>query len=93
MPATTNSTASASWSFSGRSRPPPGATSTTYWLKVSAKPDSGRASTHRRVSSQRGSRLAVMSRRVPRGMTAYAVVKTARSVVSSVWPGSPPVGT
>ena len=70
MPPTTSSTASASGSSSGRSDPPPGATSTTYQEKVSAKPDSGRAITHSRVSSQCGSRLVTMSRMVPRGSTA-----------------------
>ena len=76
--------------------PPPGATSTTYHEKVSAKPDSGRAITHSRVSSQCGRRLATMSVMVPRGSTAYASVKTARPdrpVVSSVCAGSPPLGT
>ena len=37
-PSTTSSTASAAGSPSGWSEPPPGETSTTYWLKVSAKP-------------------------------------------------------
>ena len=64
-----------------------------YWANVSAKPDSGRAITHSRVASQNGRRLVTMSRMVPRGRTAYASVNTARSVVSSVWPGRPPVGT
>ena len=73
--------------------PPPAATSTTYQENVSAKPDSGRAITHNRVSSQNGSRLVTMSRIVPRGSTAYASVKTARSVVRSVCAGRPPVGT
>ena len=63
-----------------------------YCENVSAKPDSGRAITHRRVSSQNGRWLVTMSRIVPRGRTAYASVKTARSVVSSVWAGRPPVG-
>ena len=54
----------------GATDPPPGRTSMTYWLNVSAKPDSGRASTQSRVPSQCGSRLAVMSRIVPRGITA-----------------------
>ena len=45
----TNSTPSASGSGSGRSLPPPGETSTMYWEKVSAKPDSGRAITQSRV--------------------------------------------
>ena len=52
------------------SLPPPGATSTMYWEKVSAKPESGRAITHSRVSSQNGSLLVTMSRMVPRGSTA-----------------------
>ena len=60
-----------------------------YCENVSAKPDSGRAITHSRVSSQNGSRLVTMSRIVPRGSTAYASVKTARSVVSSVCAGQP----
>ena len=63
-----------------------------YCENVSAKPDNGRAITHSRVPSQNGSWLVTMSRIVPRGRTAYASVKTARSVVSSVWPGRPPVG-
>ena len=41
-----------------------------YWEKVSANPDSGRAITHSRVSSQNGSSLVTMSRIVPRGSTA-----------------------
>ena len=68
-PSSTNSTASASGSDSGRSLPPPADTSMRYWLNVSAKPDSGRASTHSRVSSQNGSRLATMSVIDPRGST------------------------
>ena len=63
-----------------------------YCEKVSANPDSGRAITHSRVPSQNGRLLVTMSRMVPRGSTAYASVKTARSVVSSVWGGWPPVG-
>ena len=39
---------------SGRSLPPPGETSIMYWEKVSAKPDSGRASTQSRVPCQWG---------------------------------------
>ena len=70
MPPTTNRTASASTSGSGRSLPPPGATSTTYQENVSAKPVRGRASTHKRVAAQCGSRLVTMSRMVPRGSTA-----------------------
>ena len=58
-----------------------------YCENVSANPDSGRAITHRRVFSQNGRLLVTMSRIVPRGRTAYASVKTARSVVSSVWAG------
>ena len=69
-PSMTNRTLSASGSVSGRSLPPPGPISTAYWEKVSAKPLSGRASTHSRVSSQNGSRLVTMSRSVPRGITA-----------------------
>ena len=53
-PAVTNSTPSASGSGSGRSLPPPGETSIMYWEKVSAKPDSGRASTQSRVPCQWG---------------------------------------
>jgi hypothetical protein len=34
-----------------------------------------------------------MSLCVRAGITAYASVKRARSVVSAVWGGSPPVGT
>ena len=64
-----------------------------YCEKVSANPESGRAMIQTRVCSQCGSRLVTMSRIVPRGSTAYASVKTARSVVSSVWPGRPPRGT
>ena len=93
VPPTTKSTDSASGSSSGRCDPPPAATSAMYHEKVSAKPDSGRAITHSRVSSQCGSRLVTMSRMVPRGSTAYASVKTARSVVSSVCAGRPPFGT
>ena len=63
-----------------------------YCENVSANPDSGRAMIHSRVFSQNGSALVTMSRMVPRGSTAYASVKTARSVVSSVCPGRPPVG-
>ena len=72
VPSTTKSTASSASSPDGRgcSLPPPGATSTTYQAKVSAKPDSGRASTHSRVRSHSGSRLATMSRIVSRGSTA-----------------------
>ena len=92
VPSTTNSTASADGSGSGRSLPPPGATSTTYCENVSANPDSGLAITQARVSRQCGSWLVTMSRMVPRGSTAYASVNTARSVVSSVWSGRPPRG-
>ena len=70
VPSTTNSTASASGSGSGLSEPPSAPTSTTYQLNVSAKPESGRASTQPRVSRQCGQRLATMSRMVPRGSTA-----------------------
>ena len=41
-----------------------------YWEKVSAKPDSGRASTQSRVPSQCGRKLVTMSELVPRGITA-----------------------
>ena len=51
-PAVTKTTPSASGSCSGRSLPPPGETSIMYWEKVSAKPDSGRASTQSRVPCQ-----------------------------------------
>ena len=40
-----------------------------YWLKVSAKPDSGRARTHSRVLSQWGSELETMSVSEPLGIT------------------------
>ena len=70
VPSTTNSTASASGSGSGFSEPPPGPTSTTYQLNVSAKPESGRASTQPLVSRQCGNLLTTMSRMVPRGSTA-----------------------
>ena len=80
-------------STSGWSEPPPGETSTTYWLKVSANPDSGRASTQSRVASQPGRWDAVMSLSVRAGITAYASVNRARSVVSAVCGGSPPFGT
>ena len=63
-----------------------------YWEKVSAKPDSGRAITHSRVSVQNGSELVTMSRMVPRGMTAYASVNMARSVSRSLCGGNPPCG-
>ena len=54
VPVVRKMTPSASGSSSGRSLPPPGETSTMYWEKVSAKPDSGRASTQSRVPSQNG---------------------------------------
>ena len=73
--------------------PPPGASSTTYWLNVSANPDSGRASTHIRMPDQPGRYDAVMSLCVRAGITAYASVNRARSVVSAVCGGSPPRGT
>ncbi len=63
-----------------------------YWENVSAKPDSGRAITHSRVSVQNGNALVTMSVIVPRGRTANASVNIARSVVSCVCPGSPPRG-
>ena len=69
-PSTTNSTPSAVGVGLGASLPPPGATSMTYWENVSAKPDSGRAITQSRVSSQNGRRLVTMSVIVPRGSTA-----------------------
>jgi (S)-ureidoglycine aminohydrolase len=67
---TTKSTPSAPGSSSGLSLPPPGETSTMYCENVSEKPDSGRAITQSRVSSQNGSWLVTMSRIVPRGSTA-----------------------
>jgi hypothetical protein len=69
-PSTTNSTPSAAGSDSGWPEPPPGETSTTYWLNVSAKPDSGLASTQRRVFAHPGRKDAVMSLSVRAGMTA-----------------------
>ena len=66
----TKSAASAAGSGSGRSLPPPGATSITYWAKVSAKPESGRAMIQARVSSQNGRALVTMSEKTPRGITA-----------------------
>ena len=66
----TNSTPSAPASGSGRSLPPPGATSMMYCEKVSAKPDSGRDRIQARVSSQNGRGLVTMSRITPLGMTA-----------------------
>ena len=69
-PAVRKTTPSASGSSSGRSLPPPGATSTMYWEKVSAKPVNGRASTQSRVSFQNGRKLVTMSELVPRGITA-----------------------
>ena len=63
-----------------------------YCEKVSANPDSGRAITHSRVSSQKGRLLVTMSRITPRGMTAYASVNMARSVSRSVCGGWPPCG-
>jgi hypothetical protein len=63
-----------------------------YCENVSANPDSGRAITHSRVESQNGRLLVTMSVIVPRGSTAYASVKVARSVVSWVCGGSPPAG-
>lgn len=63
-----------------------------YCENVSANPDSGRAITHSRVLSQNGRLLVTMSRMVPRGSTAYASVNTARSVVSWLCGGCPPVG-
>ena len=65
----------------------------TSCAKVSAKPDNGRATIQALVSSQPGRRLATISANAPRGMTAYASVKTARPVVSSVCAGKPPRGT
>ena len=50
----TKSTPSAVASGSGRSLPPPWATSITYCEKVSAKPVSGRAMIQARVPSQCG---------------------------------------
>ena len=91
-PSTTKSTPSAPGSSSGLSLPPPGATSTMYCENVSAKPDSGRASTQSRVSSQNGRKLVTMSRITPRGMTAYDSVNIARSVSSSLCEGWPPCG-
>jgi len=41
-----------------------------YWEKVSAKPESGRDSTHMRMLSQKGKWLVTMSRSTPLGMTA-----------------------
>jgi len=41
-----------------------------YWQKVSAKPESGRASTHSRVSSQNGRLLVTISPKTPLGITA-----------------------
>ena len=93
VPDVTNSTASAAGSTSGADEPPPGRSSTTYWLNVSANPLNGRASTHIRMRVQPGRCEAVMSLCVRAGITAYASVKRARSVVSAVWGGSPPVGT
>ncbi len=58
-----------------------------YWENVSAKPDSGRAITHSRVSVQNGRLLVTMSRITPRGRTAYASVNMARSVSRSVCGG------
>ena len=82
----TNSTASAAGSASGRSEPPPGATSTTYWLNVSANPGQ-RPRQHPQPGL--GPSTAGSWRRcrscVPRGITAYASVNRARSVVSAVW--------
>ena len=52
------------------SQPPPSASSTIYWLKVSAKPDSGRASIHMRIPVQPGRKLVTMSRMTLRGITA-----------------------
>ncbi len=69
-PSTTNSTPSAAGSDSGSSEPPPGETSTTYWLKVSANPLSGRAITQSRVAAQPGRYDVVMSLSVRAGMTA-----------------------
>ena len=53
-PSMTNSTPSAPASGSGRSLPPPGATSMMYCEKVSEKPDSGRDRIQARVLSQNG---------------------------------------
>ena len=54
----------------GASDPPPGCTSITYWLKVSEKPDLGRAMTQSRVPVQPGRKLVTMSEKQPRGMKA-----------------------
>ena len=63
----------------------------TYWLNVSAKPVSGRASTQTAgllpAGEVRRDDVAHASRA---GITAYASVKRARSVVSAVCGGSPP---
>ena len=64
-----NSTVSAFASVSGRALPPPGATSTIYCEKVSAKPDSGLAMIQARLFSQKGRKLATMSRITPFGIT------------------------
>ncbi len=69
-PDATKRTASASGLLSGSSLPPPGETSTRYWENVSAKPESGRARTQRRVSVQFGRKLVTMSVSTPLGMTA-----------------------
>jgi hypothetical protein len=70
VPSVTKSAASAPGSGSGRSLPPPGATSMTYCANVSAKPESGRARIQARVPSQNGRALVTMSAMTPRGMTA-----------------------
>ena len=65
-----NSQCCAPLSGSGASEPPPGATSITYWLKVSAKPDIGRAIIQSLVLSQPGRVLVTMSEKQPFGITA-----------------------
>ena len=53
-PPVTNRACWTSGSSSGLSDPPPSASSTIYWLKVSAKPDKGRAIIHIRMPVQPG---------------------------------------
>ena len=70
MPEAMNNTASASGSGSGLVLPPPDETSTIYCAKVSAKPESGRARIHARVSCQWGRFEVTISLITPRGISA-----------------------
>ncbi|MNR55442.1 hypothetical protein D3C85_1758120 [compost metagenome] len=57
-----------------------------------ANPEIGRAMIHDRVSEKPGRLLVTMSVMTPLGITVYASVTMARSVVSWVCGGRPPCG-